>query len=355
MGQKYYARRDFDVVDVLKTLSHPAQMQAFLEGFREGLREGHDKGRWPADRYALEVVCRLLEVKQLSPDCIPLLQQLRDELQRAVDALPPPDYTGAFDFKAAAAQEKELLTPKKRLVWEQVLKIYLSNLVLLSQGEGFGFQDCLLNLITSLSQSSKLSQRLGFLLPANVCGAYEFSPLITKPISARDAYFHILHMPSDTLKRAHNLKELLKSNFSAICANLSEADKATICYELEKIVLENIYKWAGFQGTIDDRKEGWINHQLAVYQSHATLIRLEQHQTPQRWPNAPLDQCERKVQNLKEFSLRMDASTPVLEQNATRFILEHRRNVIEKTFAGLLETVRSCQLDVPVRNFEYWV
>lgn len=356
LGQKYYARRDFDVVDVLRTLNHPALMRAFLDGFREGLSTGTDKGRWPADRYALEVVCRLLEVKELNPDCIPDLQQLRDELQRTVDALPPPDYTGAFDFKAGAAQEKDLLTPKKRLIWEQVMKIYLSNLVLLSNdGEGFGFQECLLDLLTSLSQSNKLSQKLGFLLPSNVCDAYVFSP---KPISARDAYYHILHTPAESRHRAHNLKELLKSNFSAICANLSEADKALICSELEKIVLKNIYNWAGFLGTIDDRQEGWIKHKLGVYQSPASL-RLEQHQTPQRWPNAPLDQCERKVQCLKELSLKLEklpenVAFDQLEKNATGFILEHRREMIEKTFAELLETVRSCKLEVPVKNPDYW-
>lgn len=362
LGQKYVEQRDFGAVDVLKPMlqTHQAHWCAFLDG----LREGSNKGRWPADRYLLEVVKHLLTLQELPPD-LNALHILQNELQLAVDALPSPDYPGAFDHKAAAIQQKELLTPQKRLRWDQVMKLYFSNLGIKTDNgsDGWRFQDCILDILTSLSQSGKLSQRLGSLLPDKMCGKHAFSPLIQKEISVRNAYFHILHLPASPLSRKHNLHELLKSNFTAIRDNLSEQDKALICSELEKILLESIYKWANFLNTVDDRKEGWIEHKLNGYQHYAPAIIVEQHQRPHRWPDASLDKCERRVQSLNQFSLKLDSQKlkpfnndpALLEQNGTRIILEHRRDVINKTFAGLLETATSCKLEEPVNNFEYWV
>lgn len=168
----------------------------------------------------------------------------------------------------------------------------------------------------------RLSQTLGALLPLEVCGKNEFYPLFLHlPISPSNAYCQILHMPSDLRVRNHNLQELLKSQFKAICDKLTEADKENTAFAMEIILLEKIYEWAGYQNTINDREKGWFAYKLSAYQHYADHIRLEQHPTPQSWPDAPLDQCKKKVCLLKEFSLKLEVfDCDALEQNATAFI-----------------------------------
>lgn len=55
---------------------------------------------------------------------------MQSALHRAEVALPSSGERDAFDFQAGAAQEKELLTPKKRLRWDHVHKLYMSILII---------------------------------------------------------------------------------------------------------------------------------------------------------------------------------------------------------------------------------
>lgn len=322
LGRKYYDSYSFAVESLLRHLTTPDQLQAFLEGLRQN--QGPIKGNWHADRYTLAMVDMLLKAKTI-PSCTPRLQSMREELKHAVEALPPSQASDVLKFKPIDDQERELKTPKNRVKWDHILKMYKSNLELtkfstIASGngdcigrqptDGLFFKDCVLKLFRNLDlRKTDISRELTQL---------ENSPF---PI------------PYAAYLRDEKIAQLLESSFDHICDVLTDADKEMICKELEKIMLEKIFEWA-FESTmgttIDDRKEGWFRSWLEGRQ-FANSLSLDV---------MPLYDVGTK-KCLKSFELRLkqpvDHAEMIDQINTTQFVLDYRQELIEKTITGLLE------------------
>lgn len=326
LGRKYYDSYHYAVETLLKKLTTPAHMVAFLDGLRQN--QDPIKGRWHADRYALIMVDILLNSKTVSASCIQALQAMREELKQAVEALPPSESPDILDFKAINLQERELKTPRNRVTWDHVLKIYKSNLGItkfsaMEDGSGncggsYSTDSIVLkNLILNMMRKKDLSE-------TDV--SKELKLLENRPLKSI----------TDASTRDAEIMELLDRSFYMVCASWTDADKRIICQELEKFLLETMFQWA-FESTmgttIDDRQEGWFPKWI---------------KDRQRGNAISLDVCPRNEWQMskcvKVFPMNLEFSEHAnLPTSTTSFVLNFRQNLIEKTMGELLQTIQTHQ------------
>lgn len=383
LGRKLDA--SYPIVETLtKGLKNPLHMQAFFEGFRQNALP--IKCKWPADRYVLAIVNKLIKSERINPSCMPALEEIQKELDKAVASLPSPSYPGGFDFKAAAAQKKELLTPKNRLTWNNVTQLYASNLLLTrleatvdrqgkysghTAGAGSAISAGVPNLVRYLALNGKLSRPLvGYI--TNPTAAACLQQIEQAP----------LQKPTDAPQRNAERYRLLSNNFLSICSLLTEEDKSVISNELERILLEAIFALTDVKdllGNVDDRIEIWFLHWLIENQT-ASLLSIQKHQ-PNQVPDDPekhyhlglisykqavsekglvfpliynkenlfsfmhkqgfFKNPEEKNPEKWELAKLPEEVLAFLQKHATQLIMDHRKELVEKTFAEIVKKTMS--------------